>query len=125
MKTIKQIHIIKASPPEVFAALTHPVTIELWSGYPAEMEAIAGTEFSLWEGEINGRNIEINPPERLVQEWYIEGQAESSLVTIELKPHKKGTQVLLEHSLLPDDQADEFDQGWKEYYWGAIRDFFS
>ena len=30
---------INADPEEVFAALTVPFQIELWSGYPADMKA--------------------------------------------------------------------------------------
>lgn len=30
---------IAADPEEVFAALTNPFQIELWSGYPADMKA--------------------------------------------------------------------------------------
>ena len=39
---------ITADPEEVFAALTNPFQIELWSGYPAEMKAEVGFVFSLW-----------------------------------------------------------------------------
>ena len=54
MKTIKQKHIIHATPEEVYTAITNPFTIELWSGYPAVMETSEGFEFSfstgiLWE----------------------------------------------------------------------------
>ncbi|MBL0108113.1 MAG: SRPBCC domain-containing protein [Ignavibacteria bacterium] len=38
MKSFKQIYKIKASVNKVFDALTNPVTIEKWSGSPAEMD---------------------------------------------------------------------------------------
>ena len=41
---------IMADPEEVFAALTNPFQIELWSGYAADMKAEVGYVFSLWEG---------------------------------------------------------------------------
>ena len=31
--------VIAADPEEVFAALTNPFQIEIWSGYPADMKA--------------------------------------------------------------------------------------
>jgi uncharacterized protein YndB with AHSA1/START domain len=37
MKTFKKIFKINAEPSDVYAALTNPYTIELWSGYPAKM----------------------------------------------------------------------------------------
>jgi len=58
-------------------ALTNPLTIELWSGYPAEMDAKEGTEFSIFEGEISGRNIKVIPGQQLIQEWYLGENPES------------------------------------------------
>ena len=124
MKTIRQHYFIKATPEEVFSAITNPFTIELWSGYPAQMEAKEGTEFSLFEGEIAGKNIKIIENQLLVQEWYFGDRPEESIVTIDLKPHPLGTKVLLEHTNVPDDEANELADGWNEYYWGAIRSFF-
>lgn len=124
MKTIRQHHFIKATPEEVFTAITNPFTIELWSGYPAQMEAREGTEFSIFEGEIAGRNIKISENKELVQEWYFGDRQEESIVTISLKPHQSGTKVSLEHTNVPDEEAEEFEEGWNVTYWGAIKEFF-
>ena len=124
MKTIRQHHFIKATPEEVFTAITNPFTIELWSGYPAQMEAREGTEFSIFEGDIAGRNIKISENKELVQEWYFGDRQEESIVTISLKPHQSGTKVSLEHTNVPDEAAEEFEEGWNVTYWGAIKEFF-
>ncbi|MBN1790881.1 MAG: SRPBCC domain-containing protein [Bacteroidales bacterium] len=124
MKTIKQHHFIKATPEEVFTAITNPFTIELWSGYPAQMEAREGTEFSIFEGDIAGRNIKISENKELVQEWYFGDRQEQSIVTISLKQHQSGTKVSLEHTNVPDEEAEEFEEGWNNTYWGAIKEFF-
>jgi uncharacterized protein YndB with AHSA1/START domain len=124
MKTIKLHYFIHAAPEEVFSAITNPFSIELWSGYPAQMEAREGTEFSIFEGDIAGKNIRIIPNQQLVQEWYFGDSEEQSIVTINLSPHKLGTKINLEHTNVPDEEAEEFTRGWNEYYWGAILDFF-
>ena len=124
MKTIRQHHFIKATPEEVFTAITNPFTIELWSGYPAQMEAREGTEFSIFEGDIAGRNIKISENKELVQEWYFGDRPEQSIVTISLKQHQSGTKVSLEHTNVPDEEAEEFEEGWNVTYWGAIKEFF-
>jgi activator of HSP90 ATPase len=108
----------------VFTAITNPFTIELWSGYPAQMEAREGTEFSIFEGDIAGRNIKISENKELVQEWYFGDRQEESIVTISLKPHQSGTKVSLEHTNVPDEEAEEFEEGWNVTYWGAIKEFF-
>lgn len=124
MKTIKQHHFINASPEEVFSAIINPFTIELWSGYPAEMEATEGSEFSIFGGDIVGRNIKITENKQLIQEWYFGDRQEESIVTIDLKPHQLGTKITLEHTNIPDDELEDFQEGWTQYYWGAIKNFF-
>ena len=124
MKSIKQHYIIRATPEEVFLALTNPLAIELWSGYPATMEAKEGSEFSLFEGDICGRNVTIVPNRQLIQEWYFGDSGEQSLVTINLSPEGQKTRVELLHTHIPDEVYEEFEEGWRKYYWNAISNYF-
>lgn len=124
MKTIRQKHIIHATPSEVYAAITNPFTIELWSGYPAVMEASEGSEFSIFDGDISGKNIKLVENEQLVQNWYFGDATDDSIVTIKIMSHELGTRVTVEHTNVPDEDFDEFEEGWKVYYWGAIKEFF-
>jgi len=124
MQTITQTHFVNATPEEVFLAITNPLTIELWSGYPAVMEATENFEFSLFEGEIAGRNIKVVPGQQVVQEWYFGDHEEQSIVTIDLTPAKNKTRVDITHTNVPDEVFEEFKEGWRNYYWRPIIDFF-
>jgi activator of HSP90 ATPase len=124
MKTIKQKHIISAQPEEVYTALVNPFTIELWSGYPAQMSTEEGSEFSIFEGDISGKNIRFEENKLVVQQWYFGDQEEESIVTIRLSEHQMGTRADLEHTNVPDEDVPDIDEGWREYYWGAIKEFF-
>lgn len=124
MKTIRQHHFINATPEEVFTALTNPFTIELWSGHPAVMDKKEGTEFSMFDGDIAGKNLKIVENEQLVQEWYFGERETQSVVTITLKAHQLGTKVMLEHTNVPDEDVEEFSEGWNDFYWGAMKDYF-
>ncbi len=124
MKTIKQKHIIPATPAEVYTALVNPFTIELWSGYPADMTTVEGSEFSIFEGDITGRNIKFEEDKLLVQQWYFGDQEEESIVTVRLSEHQMGTRVDLEQTNVPEEDLEELEEGWRIYYWGAIKDFF-
>ena len=112
---------IAAEPEEVFAALTTPFQIELWSGYPADMKPEAGYVFSLWEGDITGVNLEVVPNKKLVQEWFFGEQEESSIVTLLLKKQGPKTLVELTHIHIPVDVYEEITEGWKEYYLGSVK----
>jgi len=124
MKDFKKYYIIPAEPEEVFIALTNPFTIELWTGYPAIMDSNVDTEFSLWEGDITGKNLEIINNAKVVQEWYFGEQEEKSIVTVKIFENKKGSQVELNHTNIPDEDYENIVEGWNEYYFGAIKSFF-
>lgn len=114
---------IKAEPADVYAALTNPFTIELWSGYAAEMPNEAGKEFSMWEGDIEGRILELVPNEKVVQEWYFGDQEQASVVTIKIFANGAHSQVDLLHTNIPAEAYEEICEGWTNYYLGAIKDF--
>lgn len=125
MKDFKKHFTIPAAPEEVYAALTNPATIQLWSGEPAEMSTTPGTEFSLWEGSIVGQNLDFEEGKKIVQEWYFGEQEEPSIVTIILHPDKKGTSAELKHTNIPDEAYQDIVQGWQEAYFGALIDFYA
>ncbi|RAJ75002.1 uncharacterized protein YndB with AHSA1/START domain [Chitinophaga dinghuensis] len=125
MKDFKKHFIVRATPEEVYAALTNPATIQLWSGEKAEMSTEPGSEFSLWEDSIVGRNLEFEEGRKIVQEWYFgEEEATPSIVTILLHPDKKGTDVELRHTNIPDEAFEDITEGWVDQYFGAIIDFY-
>jgi activator of HSP90 ATPase len=125
MKTFKKTFKINAEPSDVYAALTNPYTIELWSGYPAQMSTEPGTEFSLWEGDITGKNLEFVQDKKVVQEWNFGEQVDKSIVTITLVPDRENSLVTIEHSNIPDDEYKDISEGWGEYYIDAIISFFN
>jgi activator of HSP90 ATPase len=125
MKTFKKSFKINAEPSDVYSAVTNPYTIELWSGYPAIMGSEPGSEFSLWEGDITGRNLEFVQDKKLVQEWFFGDQDEKSIVTITINPDRENSLVTVEHTNIPDEEFNDIAEGWREYYIGAIISFFN
>ena len=125
MKTFRKTFRINALPSDVYSAFTNSFTIELWSGHPAVMSTEPGTEFSLWEGDITGRNIEFVPDRRIVQEWYFGEQQEKSVVTVTIRPERDYSLVTVEHTNIPDDDYENITEGWNEYYMGAINALFN
>jgi activator of HSP90 ATPase len=125
MKTFKKTFRINAEPSDIYSALTNPYTIELWSGYPAQMSTEPGSEFSLWEGDITGKNIEFVQDKKVVQQWYFGDQAEKSIVTITIAPDSENSIITVEHANIPDEDFNDIAEGWREYYIGAIINFFN
>ena len=125
MKDYKKYYIIPATPEEVYLALTLPYTIQLWTGEQAEMSTEPGSEFSLWEGSIAGKNIAFEENKKIVQQWYFDGQEAESIVTIKLHQHKQGTSAELQHTNIPDEAYKEMVEGWDDNYFGLLIRFYS
>jgi uncharacterized protein YndB with AHSA1/START domain len=124
MKDFKKYFIIPAPPEDVYLALTHPATLQLWTGESAEMSTVPGSEFSLWEGSIVGKNIEFEEGKKIVQQWYFGEQEKDSIVTIILHPDKQGASVELKHTNIPDEAYDDIIDGWKNTYFGSLQEFY-
>ena len=124
MKDFKKYYIIAAAPEEVYLALTLEATIRLWTGDEAEMIAEPGTEFSLWDGSIVGKNLEFEPGKKIVQQWYFGDQPEESIVTIKLHPHDHGTSVELRHTNIPDADYEDITDGWNNVYFASLQEFY-
>jgi len=125
LKDFKKYYVLPATPEEIYTALTNPLTLELWTGEPAEMSIEPGSEFSLWGGSIVGKNIEFEENKRLVQQWYFDGQEAESIVTIKLHPDKNGTSAELRHTNIPNSDYEDMTEGWNDAYFGSLFEFFS
>ena len=123
MKEFKKYYKLNASPADVYNALTNPVMIEIWTGEPVVMSAEPGSEFSLWDGAINGMNIEFIANQLIVQRWYF-GEEEDSVVTIKLFPDKKATRIEHHQTNIPDEAFDDIVEGWNEEYFGNLMQLF-
>lgn len=124
MKDFKKYYVIPANPEEVYLALTNPLTLQLWTGEVAEMSTEPGSEFSLWDESIVGKNIEFEENKKIVQQWYFGEQAEPSIVTIKLHKHEQGTSVELKHTNIPDEDYDDIIDGWNTEYFKSLREFY-
>ena len=121
MKTIKQTYLINAPITKVWQALVNPKIIEEWGGGEAKMSDKVNFEFSLWNGDIHGRNTEVVHHKKIVQEWMSGKWDEYSKVTFILSEEQGKTKVELVHEGVPDNEADEIEDGWKSYYMNPLK----
>ncbi|MES2893603.1 MAG: SRPBCC domain-containing protein [Bacteroidota bacterium] len=124
MKDFKKYFIVPAAPEEVYLALTLEATLKLWTGEEAEMSTVPGSEFSLWEGSITGKNISFEEGKKIVQEWYFGEQEPASIVTIKLHQHKQGTSAEVTQTNIPDEAYEDMVNGWNENYFGLLISFY-
>lgn len=127
VKTITQRALIPASPKQVYDALVTARIHAAVTGAAATGAARVGGRFTAWDGYINGVHRKLVPGKRIVQDWstteWPEGAAPSR-VDITLKPAKGGTELKMVHSNVPASQAAGYRQGWIDYYWTPLRNYF-
>ncbi len=121
-REIRQVYIIRASPEEVWRALTDPREIKEWSGANAYFIPQPGALYTLWDGNIGGKIVEAVPQRKLVQTWKPQDWTRTdSVVTFTLAPTKEGTRVDLLHVNVEESDYDGTTEGWDIYYLGVIK----
>jgi len=65
----QKIVILQATPEQVYDALLDSDTHEAMTGSPAKIANRVGGLFTVWDGYISGRNLELDRGKRIVQEW--------------------------------------------------------
>ncbi|HEY5601223.1 MAG TPA: SRPBCC domain-containing protein [Patescibacteria group bacterium] len=123
MKTIEQTYTINAPLEKVWQALIDPIEIDAWGAGPAKMADQEDFEFSLWGGDIWGKNVEVEAPNKLVQDWYGGNWEKPSKVTFSLSEVNGVTEVGLLHENVPDEEDGDIETGWSDYYFGEIKKY--
>lgn len=128
-RTIHQKVIIPATPREVYDAFMSAELHAEFTGEAAVGSGALGGEFHAYGDYIKAKNLQLVPGELIVQEWktseWPEG-APPSLLKLEFKVAPlRGTELILTQTLVPLQQADEYEAGWKEFYWDKLLAYFS
>jgi activator of HSP90 ATPase len=128
-KTVKitQKTLIPATPAEIYDAYVDSEKQSAYTGSPATSDTRVGGKFTSWDGYITGKYLELEPGRKIVQEWtstdFPEGAAPSRFEIV-LKKAKGGTELTITHSGVPEEIAEDIDQGWKDYYWEPMKKYF-
>lgn len=88
---------------------------------------IAGI-FTAHDGYINGINLELDEGARILQTWrtsqFESTDPDSSIkVTFEAVPN--GTCLTLKHWNIPEDQAEGYESGWRDFYFAPMQQYFA
>jgi len=128
VKTIKQTVVIPASPKEVYEAYVDPAKQSEFTGAKAKGKPVVGGKYSAWDGYAFGKYLELEPGKCVVQEWtttdWSEGYGASRL-ELTFKAVPGGTEISLVQSDVPDEMANEILDGWIEFYWDPLKEYFS
>jgi activator of HSP90 ATPase len=118
---------LKSGPQRIYEALLDSKQFSAFSGLPAEIDPKVGGAFSMFAGQIAGRNVELIPNQRIVQAWRPTHWDSGiySIAKFELKSRGAGTTVVLDHTGFPEGLFDHLGWGWHTHYWEPLGKFFS
>lgn len=118
---------ISVPPAELLHAILDERQFGSLTGLGATIDATEGGAFSLFDGLVKGRNVEIVPGTRLVQAWrpasWLDGVY--SLVRLELGATQSGSVVVLDQTGFPEGNYDLLALGWYRHYWEPLKKYFA
>lgn len=126
-EVIKQVAIIDASPMDVYEAYVDPKKHAAFTGDSATGTAKVGGKFAAGNGYISGKYLKLEKGKRILHEWTTTEWPKGyppSLVELILKPKGKRTELTMTHTKVPAEQAADYDQGWKDFYWEPMKKYF-
>jgi len=125
--SITQQAMIAAEPAEVYAVLADADALSALSGMSGIPGRSAGEEFSAFDGNVTGRQIELVPGQRLVQAWRFPQFAPGtySMVSFTLTAEAVGTRLVIEQHGEPDDWHDHIDANWPTFYLTPLENHFA
>ena len=119
--------VIPATPEQIYQAWLSSKGHSAMTGSPAEVEARVKGKFTAWDGYIFGETLELKPNQRILQAWrtteFPEGSPDSR-VEILLEAVKGGTKITINHSNIPKGQAEDYKQGWQDFYFKPMKEYF-
>jgi activator of HSP90 ATPase len=123
-KTIRQSVTFKSRPHEVYEALMDEKKHAAFTGGKAKVSRKVRGKFSLWGGDIEGKNLELVQDKKIVQSWRYSDWENGvySTATFVLEEIDKGTHLTFTQTNVPDEHFEEIKQGWKDYYWKPMKE---
>lgn len=123
--TIKQTVTFRSTPHEVYEALMDSKKHAAFSDGKASISRAVGGKISAYDNYITGKNVELVPDKKIVQDWRAVDWAEGyfSRVTFEFTAIPEGTRLDFTHADLPEGTEEEFSRGWIDNYWEPMKVF--
>ena len=124
VKTIKQAIIFKTEPHDVYEVFMDEKKHSEFTGSKAKISRKTGGKFSIYEGSIEGKNIELIRDKKIIQSWRYEDwpKGHYSTITLVLRKNDKGTKMEFTQMGVPEDKYKAIKQGWMDYYWSPMKE---
>lgn len=127
-KNFEQEIVIKSTPHEIYEVFMDSKKHSKLTEGKAKISREIGGNFSVWEGTISGKNVELIQDQKLVQTWRSDGEnwpkGYYSKITLTLESVDEGTLIKFKHEDIPEGAYESVKEGWNTYYWEPLKEMF-
>lgn len=116
----------KTTADEMYITLTLAERLSMFTRSQCRSDVNVGGQFSIMNDNITGSYVELVPSSKIVEKWrFKDWPADTfSTVTIELQQKSDCTVLKLSQTGVPDYDKVRTEEGWKQYFWGPIKQLF-
>jgi len=118
--------LIPASPIAVYNAWLNSNEHSKMTSGQAKVSDKIGEIFEAWDGYIQGKNLELDSPKRILQSWRtseFEESEKDSLLEILFEAEQDETRIVIRHTNLPA-HGIQYQQGWVDAYFIPMKAYF-
>ncbi|EDO36786.1 predicted protein [Nematostella vectensis] len=114
------------SAEDLYSTLTEEQRVSAFTRASCKVDATRGGSFVLLDGQVSGKFTELIRDEKIVMEWRQKSwpAGHHSTATITLSQKDDRTELKLVQAGVPEASYENTKQGWKQYYWAAIKQTF-
>lgn len=118
---------LPATPRQVYGAWMSSKQHAEFTGQECLISHKVGGKFTVFDGWASGENVELVPEKKIIQTWRADDWPAGavSTITVQLIAEPKGTKLLFMQTGVPASKAKDIAQGWREYYWVPLKEYFS
>ncbi len=128
MESLKMKVVLPVKAGNLYKAWLNSKEHSLFTGAEAKVSAKINGKFTAWDGYITGKNLELKPGKKIVQTWRTSEFAEDAPDSkIEIKFEEKAgkTTLHLSQTNLQKGDAKKHTQGWKDFYFTPMKNYFT
>jgi activator of HSP90 ATPase len=119
--------VLPVSPKKIYDAWLSSQGHSKFTGAKAKIEPTVGSNFSAWDDYISGKILALDPGKRILQSWrtteFNENDPDSMLEVL-IQPEDNKTRLRLRHWNIPEGEASKYEEGWQEFYFRPMKEYF-
>lgn len=127
MESIKLTRTFAVKPKVIYSAWLNSKEHSKMTGSKAKINSKINSNFTAWDGYISGKTTQLQPDEKIVQQWRtteFPENAPDSILEIELSETDKGTKLMMVHKNIPEGQGESYRKGWEDFYFKPMEEYF-